>query len=309
METAMRTLFIVNPAAGHGRAGARWAQALVLVKRIYGDLELAHTARPGHGRELARAAVEAGVELVVAVGGDGTVGEVIDGYLAVPEAVRRNSELSTFPAGSGCDFANHMGVPREPEAWVKFFAAASRRRIDAGRATFRGADGAPRARHFLNVAALGLPGEVAVTVARRGKFLGGTLTYLVEGALAVLSAKAKSMRLVIDGVEEAPAAYHLVAAANTSTFGGGMKLAPQADAEDGLLDLLTIGDMPRAELMALLPRAHAGGHLSRPGVVLRRARRIEIHTDESLPLNIDGDADGTAPVVFEVLPKALAFRL
>ncbi|MEQ1920148.1 MAG: hypothetical protein ABL955_13210, partial [Elusimicrobiota bacterium] len=162
---------------------------------------------------------------------------------------------------------------------------------------------------FLNVAALGLPGEVAVTVARRGKFLGGTLTYLVEGALAVLGAKAKRMRLVIDGVEEPAASYHLVAAANTSTFGGGMKLAPQADAEDGLLDLLTIADMPRAELMALLPRAHSGGHLGRPGVTLRQARRIEIHSDEALPLNIDGDADGMAPVVFEVLPKALAFRL
>ncbi len=305
----MRAVFIVNPAAGHGRAGARWGQALALAKGMYPDLELAHTERPGHGRELARAAVEAGVDLVVAVGGDGTMGEVVDGYLAVPESVRRNSVLATFPAGSGCDFANHMGVPREPEAWAKFFAEGTRRRVDAARATFRMADGAPRARHFINVAALGLPGDVAVTVARRGKFLGGTLTYLVEGALAVATAKARRMRLVIDGVEEPAAGYHLVAAANTSTFGGGMKLAPQADAEDGLLDLVTIADMPRMELMGLLPRAHSGGHVGRPGVALRRARRIEIHSDENLPLNIDGDADGTAPVVFEVLPKALALWL
>lgn len=305
----MRTLFIVNPAAGHGRAGGRWEKARELAQRIYPDLELARTEKPGHGRELAREAVSAGVELIVAVGGDGTVGEVIDGYLSVPEHVRHSSVLATFPAGSGCDFAKHMGVPSEPEAWAKFLAEGKRRRIDAGRATFRGADGAPRSRHFLNVAALGLPGEVAVSVARHGKILGGTLTYLVEGALAVLTAKARRMRLVIDGVEEAPAAYHLVAAANTSTFGGGMKLAPEADAEDGLLDLLTIADMPRLELMALLPRAHSGGHLGRRGVALRRARRIEIHSDEDLPLNIDGDADGTAPVVFEALPKAVAFRI
>jgi YegS/Rv2252/BmrU family lipid kinase len=305
----MRTLFIVNPAAGHGRAGARWEQARALAKEICPDMELARTDKPGHGRELAKAAVEAGVDLVVAVGGDGTVGEVVDGYLSVPEAARRNSTIATFPAGSGCDFANHMGVPRDPAAWAKAFAAGGRRRIDAARATFRGADGAPRSRHFLNVAALGLPGEVAVTVARRGKILGGTLTYLVEGVLAVLTSKAKRMRLTIDGVAEAPAEYHLVAAANTSTFGGGMKLAPEADAEDGLLDLLTIADMPRAELMALMPRAYSGGHVGRSGVTLRRARRIEIHADEPLPLNIDGDADGAAPVVFEVLPKAIAFRL
>ncbi len=305
----MRTLFIVNPAAGHGRAEARWQRASALAKGIFPDLEFAHTDRPGHGRELARQATADGVELVVAVGGDGTVGEVVDGYLAVPELARHNTVLGTFPAGSGCDFANHMGVPREPQAWAKAFAEGKRRRIDAARATFRAADGAPRSRHFLNVAALGLPGEVAVAVQRRGKALGGTLTYLLEGALSVMTARARIMRLTIDGVAEPATAYHLIAAANTSTFGGGMKLAPGADAEDGLLDLLTIADMSRPQLMGLLPRAYSGGHVGRPGVVLRRARRIEIHADEPLPLNIDGDADGQAPAVFEVLPKAIAFRL
>jgi len=305
----MRTLFIVNPAAGHGRAGGRWEKARELAKGLYPDLELARTEKPGHGRELAKEAVTAGVELIVAVGGDGTVGEVIDGYLAVPEHVRHNSVLATFPAGSGCDFANHMGVPRDPVAWAKFFAEGKRKRIDAGRATFRARDGAPRSRHFLNVAALGLPGEVALAVEKRGKVLGGTLTYLLEAVLSVMTAKARRMRLKIDGVEEPAAAYHLVAAANTSTFGGGMKLAPDADAEDGLLDLLTIADMPRTQLMTLLPRAYSGGHVGRPGVVLRRARRVEIHADEPLPLNIDGDADGTSPVVFEALPKAIPFRL
>ena len=305
----MRTLFIVNPAAGHGRAGARWAKAHELAKRIYPGLELARTDRPGHGRELSRAACESGVELIVAVGGDGTVGEIVDGYLSVPDAARRNSVIATFPAGSGCDFANHMGIPREPEAWAKAFEAGQRTRLDAGRATFRGADGAPRSRHFLNVAALGIPGDVAVTVARRGKFLGGTLTYLVEGALAVMTARARSVRLVVDGVAEPAARYHLVAAANTSTFGGGMKLAPGADAQDGLLDLITIADMSRARLMTLLPKAYSGGHVGLPGVALRRAKRIEIHCDAPMPLNLDGDADGAAPVVLEAMPKAIAFRL
>lgn len=305
----MRTVFIVNPAAGHGRAGGRWEKARELAKGIFPDLELVRTERPGHARELAREAVTAGVDLVVAVGGDGTMGEVVDGYLAVPSHVRHSSVLATFPAGSGCDFARHMGVPREPEAWAKSFAEGTRRRLDGGRATFRGPDGAPRSRHFLNVAALGLPGEVAVAVDKRGKVLGGTLTYLLEGVLSVMTARARRMRFTIDGVEEASAAYHLVAAANTSSFGGGMRLAPEADAEDGLLDLLTIADMPRLQLMGLLPHAYSGGHLGRPGVALRRAKRIEIHPDESLPLNIDGDAEGCSPVVFEVLPKAIAFRV
>jgi YegS/Rv2252/BmrU family lipid kinase len=305
----MRVVFIVNPAAGHGRAGGRWEKARALAKEIFPGFELLRTERPGHGKELARAAVEGGAELVVAVGGDGSVGEIVDGWLSASDAARAASCLATFPAGSGCDFANHMGIPRDPEAWAKAISEGTARRIDAARATFRTQDGAQRSRYFLNVAAAGIPGDVAITVARRGKVLGGTLTYLVEGALAVLSAKAKRMKITVDGVPLPDQAYHLVAAANTSTFGGGMKLAPQADAEDGLLDLLTIGDISRPALMALLPKAYSGGHVGLPGVTLRKAARIELRGDKPLPLNIDGDADGLSPVVLEALPKAVAFRL
>jgi diacylglycerol kinase (ATP) len=279
------------------------------VAGLWPDLEVAVTNSPGHGRELARAAVLAGTEMVVAVGGDGTLGEVVDGYLAVPETARRRAMLATFPAGSGCDFARHMGVPREPEAWAAAMGAGKRTRLDAGLATFRTRDGAPRARHFLNVAALGLAGDVAVGVEKRGKPLGGTLTYLLEGLLAIAGARPRRMRLVVDGREEPTAEYQLVAAANTSTIGGGMKLAPGADAQDGLLEVLTVGALSRGALLRLMPLIYAGGHVGAPGVVLRRVRRLEIHSDEELPLNIDGDLDGMAPAVFEVQPKAIAFLL
>jgi diacylglycerol kinase (ATP) len=97
--------------------------------------------------------------------------------------------------------------------------------------------------------------------------------------------------------------------ANTSTIGGGMKVAPDADAEDGLLDLLTVGPLSRARLLTLMPKVYSGAHVGAEGVVLRRARRVEVVSDEPLPLNIDGDLDGTTPAVFEALPKAIAFLL
>jgi diacylglycerol kinase (ATP) len=305
----MRTLFVVNPAAGHGRGGARWEKARALAAGLWPESRAAFTEGPGHGRALAREAALNGVELIVAAGGDGTLGEVVDGYLSVPEDARRLTTLATFPAGSGCDFARHAGVPREPRAWAAAMASAKRTRVDAATAVFRDGGGAPRVRHFLNVAALGLAGDVAVGVHKRGKPLGGTLTYLLEGLRAVAFARPRRIRLIVDGREEAPADYHLVAAANTSTIGGGMKLAPGADMEDGVLDLLTVGPLSRMELLKLMPRVYAGGHVGAPGVVLRRARRVEVHADEPLPLNLDGDLDGATPAVFEALPKALAFLL
>lgn len=305
----MKALFVVNPAAGNGRGRARWDRIRELAAGLWPEHEVAATEGPGHGRELARAAILKGTEVVVAVGGDGTLGEVVDGYLAVPDSARRLGAVATFPAGSGCDFARHMGVPRAPEKWAAAMAAGKRLRLDAALATFRDGAGSPRSRHFLNVAALGLAGDVAAGVEKRGKALGGTLTYLLEGLLAVSGARPKRMRLVIDGREEAPAEYHLVAAANTSTIGGGMKLAPLADAQDGLLDVLTVGPLSRLELLRLMPSIYAGGHVGAPGVVLRRARRVEIYSDETLALNVDGDLDGVTPAVFEALPKAVAFLL
>lgn len=304
-----RALFLVNPAAGHGRGARRWKAAEALAARLWPGAETRLTERPGHARELAREAALAGVDLVVAVGGDGTLGEAVDGYLAAPEAARRLTALATYPVGSGCDFARHSGVPRDPEAWARLAAAGRRRRLDAAAASFRDASGAPRTRHFLNVAALGLAGDVAVGVRRRGKALGGTLTYLLEGLLAVAAARPRRLRLVVDGREEPPADYQLVAAANTSTIGGGMKLAPGADAEDGLLDVLTVGPLGRGRLLALMPKVYAGRHVGAEGVTLRRARRIEVSSGEALPLNIDGDLDGATPAVFEALPRAVPFLL
>jgi len=139
--------------------------------------------------------------------------------------------------------------------------------------------------------------------------LGGTLTYFLEGLLAVARARPRRMKLVVDGRVEAPSDYHMVAAANTSTIGGGMKIAPEADAGDGLLEVLTVGALSRPELLRLMPTIYAGGHVGASGVVVRRARRLEVFSEESLPLNIDGDLDGVTPAVFEALPKAISFLL
>ncbi|MDX6769017.1 MAG: diacylglycerol kinase family lipid kinase [Elusimicrobiota bacterium] len=303
---ALDTLFILNPAAGHGRAGGRWRDAYERVKGRAGAHRVVETERPGHGRELARAAFEDGARLVVAVGGDGTVGEVVDGLLAASAGARANAAMATFPAGSGCDFAGHARIPRDPAAWADAFASGTVKRLDAGRATFR-VGGVERVRHFLNMAAAGLPGDVALAVEKRGKPLGGTLTYLLEGALAATLSRARRMRLTLDGKPE-EGDFHLFTAANTSTFGGGMKVAPDADTADGLLDIVTIGAMSNASLLALLPKAHSGGHVGKPGVSIRRARRVELSGPERLPLNIDGDAEGEAPAVFEALPGVLPFR-
>lgn len=299
------TVFIVNPAAGHGRAGRRWKAAYEAAAKLRPSHRVVETERAGHGRELARRAVEDGARLLVAVGGDGSLGEVVDGFLSAPGKAREGAAVATFPCGSGCDFAGHMRIPRDPGAWAEAFAKGSVRRLDAILATFQ-AGGQTRSRRLLNMAAAGLPGDVAAAVAKRGKPLGGALTYLLEGALAAATASPRRMRLSVDGTVE-EGAYHLFTVANTSTFGGGMKVAPGADAADGLLEVVTIGALSRAALLALMPRAHSGGHVGHPGVAIRQGRVVELSSPVPLPLNLDGDLEGETPAHFEVLPGVLPF--
>jgi diacylglycerol kinase (ATP) len=263
------------------------------------------TAGPGDGAVLARRALESRYTTVVAVGGDGTLGEVVNGYLDAPEALRDRAALATWPAGSGCDFGRQVGARPDPQQLAAGLTAGTVRRLDVGRVTCQDAMSRPTHRHFLNVAACGLAGEVALAVQRRGKALGGRLSYLVEAVHAIARARPRPMQLIVDGRVEPPVPYHLVVVANTSTFGGGMRVAPAADPSDGWLDLVTVGAVSRGQLLGLLARARTGGHVGRPGVTLRRVRRLQVTGEGSGPLNLDGEAWGELPATFEICSGAI----
>lgn len=298
------TLFILNPAAGHGRAERVWDSLKDAALRLLPDSGCVFTQRPGHAAELARAAIESGTVRLIAVGGDGTFCETLEGVMGAPEYLRRSVALGAVPAGSGCDLARHLGYPPGRGALLELLARGKARPMDVGRLSYRGGDGAPRVRHFINIAAFGLAGEVARYVQRLGKPFGGTVSYAAASALALLGARAKTLRLKADG-KDLSGRYHLGVLANTSSMGGGMRIAPGAADDDGLMDLVLVADMGRAALAANFPRLYRGTHLAAPGVSVTPLRRLEAESDETVYLNIDGEADGTLPAVFEVLPRAV----
>lgn len=302
--TRYSTLFIINPAAGHGRAARLWASIKEEALRLLPASGCVVTERPKHAAELAHTAVERGVVRLIAVGGDGTFCETLEGLMNVPDYHRRGVELGALPAGSGCDLARHLGYPADRAGLLKLLARGKARPLDVGRLSYTGVDGAPLMRYFINIAAFGLAGEVARLVQRLGKPLGGTASYAAASALALLGAKAAAVRLKADG-KDLSGRYHLGVLANTSSMGGGMRIAPGATDDDGLMDLVLVADMSRAALAANLPRLYRGTHLAAPGVSLTPLRRLEADSDETVYLNVDGEADGRLPAVFEVLPRAV----
>ncbi len=299
------TVFIVNPAAGHGRAGRVWASLEGEALRLQPDSARVVTERPGHAAEFARELTEKGISRLIAVGGDGTFSEMLEGVMAAPEPLRRGVLLGAVPAGSGCDLARHLGYPGDRDGLIELLARGRARPLDVGRLDYSGADGSARRRHFINIAAFGLAGDVAHHIKAMGKPLGGTLSYALSSARVLLTARAKRVRLAADGADLS-GAYHLGVLANTSSMGGGMLVAPGAVDDDGLMDLVLVADMSRPALFRNFPKLYRGTHLASPGVTLRRVRRLEASSDETVRLNIDGEADGMLPAVFEVLPKAVS---
>jgi YegS/Rv2252/BmrU family lipid kinase len=297
-------IFIINPAAGHGRAARVWDSLKDAALRLLPDSSCVITGHPGHAADLAREAVLARASRVIAVGGDGTFSETLEGVMAAPEYLRRNVTLGAIPAGSGCDLARHLGYPGDRDGLIDLLARGKARPMDVGRINYAGLDGAPRQRHFINIAAFGLAGDVAHHIKAMGKPLGGTLSYFLSSAWVLLTAKAKAVRLRADG-KDLSGRYHLGVLANTSSMGGGMLIAPGTKDDDGLMDLVLVPDMSRLSLMRNFPALYKGTHINSSGITLTSVRKLEARSDESVFLNIDGEADGMLPAVFEILPRAI----
>lgn len=296
--------FVINPAAGHGRAARVWDAVKEQALRLVPGSRAVFTDRAGQAGELALAAALEGAERVIAVGGDGTFCEALQGVMAAPERERGRLVMGAIPAGSGCDLARHLRCPADRDGIIGMLARSRARAIDVGRLSYTRADGSPGEKYFINIAAFGLAGDVAHHIKRMGKPLGGTVSYAVSSLWSILTARARHLRLKADG-RDISGRYHLGVLANTSSMGGGMLVAPGAKDDDGLMDLVLVSDMGRPALVRKFPLLYRGAHLGTPGVSLVSLRRLEADSDETVWLNIDGEAEGRLPAVFETLPGAV----
>lgn len=293
-----RAVVVVNPAAGGGRTARVWRRLRDLVAATL-PAEHVETRGPGDGERLAREAAAAGAALVVAVGGDGTLNEVVNGVRGANTATMVGAVLT----GRGCDACRNFGVPRDPAAAVRALADGRDARFDLGRAEW--ADG--RRRWFAISAGAGFDAAVAKRAA--GFRARGAVSYVVA-VLASLHAHRPALAVLeVDGLREPPAPITLAVAANARYFGGGMKIAPDADAADGALDLVVVGEVGRLELLRWLPSIFTGGHLAHPRIGVRRVRRVTIDAPSPLPTHVDGEPAGVTPVTLTVEPGALRLRV
>jgi diacylglycerol kinase (ATP) len=237
------------------------------------------------------------------VGGDGSVNEVVNGI-----AGRAGVELAMIPRGTGWDFARSLGLPRGVDEAVAVATGGRTRTIDLGRVTYRPWAGGEAHSLFANVASVGMSGAIAQRANDTTKALGGKVSY-VWATFAVFARWSNTeVEAVIDG-QTRRARMHDVIVANGPFFGGGMKICPEAKPDDGMFDVLLIGDLTKRDLLFTLPKTFRGTHLPHPKAELIRGARVTVDAPEPLPIELDGEQPGTTPATFEIVTQALRVRV
>jgi len=293
----MRAFVVVNPAAGGGRTAGLWPSLRERFEAAGIEIVARTTGGPGDAIAIARGAVDDGWPLVVAVGGDGTVNEVVTGVMA---AGNTDAAVGIVATGRGRDVCRNLGLARDPVAAVGRLGSGDDVRVDAGVLT-RG-DG--RTHYFINAAGIGFDAAVA---ARTAQTRGGRLPYLRATVAALAAHDPVTLTLGLDGRSRTKRVT-AVMIANGAHIGGGMNVAPGADPTDGRLDVVVIGAKSRAGLLAWLPTLYWGGHVRSKDVTVTRASTVTIDATPPAPVHVDGEPLGTTPVTISIRPRALRVR-
>lgn len=288
----MRIAYIINPAAGSGRAMGVWQRLVARHPEIEQDALV--TQGPGDAVRIVPMAVAQGYDAVVAVGGDGTLHEVLNGALDSPVV----PAIGVIPAGTGNDFARSISFPRDPERAYQACLVGRAEPIDVGLVN---------GRPFINVAGFGFDAAVAEEVTRRSSKGGtGTIPYLLAVLSQLRRFRPRPLDLAADG-EDRSGPILFGAVGNGSTYGGGMKICPHARVDDGMLDLCLGGDLGPIETLFNLAKVFTGSHLSHPKCQYQKVHKVVVDGDPSVRVHADGQLLGSLPVTFDIRPRAIRF--
>ncbi len=304
----MTTVMVVNPASDNGRTARGWPEISRRAGELGLDPQVRLTERPEHAVELTSAALREGARLVIAVGGDGTVSEVVNGFFDGQTAISPTAELAVVCRGSGCDFIRSFGISKRTDRALAVAAGGAVRTIDVGIVTYTDHDGNVATRRFANVASAGMTGIAADRANRSSKRFGATVAFAWAGLTTLVGYHNGRVAVDIDE-RHLDLVSNNVIVANCSHWAGGMRILPMAEPDDGLLDVLVWGDVSKADLVRTLPRLYRGTHITHPKADISRASRVRVRPEATLPIEVDGEVVGTTPATFELQPHALRLRI
>ncbi len=297
---------VVNPRAGGGKAAKRWPHLSQVLEQRLGPLTTRFTEHRGDGIVLARELLRQGFDLIIAVGGDGTINEVANGFFEQDEPIHPNAGLGILPLGTGSDFPRTLGISSEVEEAVAVLANGVLVRIDLGKVAFMGNDGSRHERYFINLVSFGMGGEVASRAANFLSPLSGTVAFLWATLGTLLNYRGTRVEVWLDGAQK-PMEFFIsnIAVGNGRFHGGGMHPCPTAILNDGILEVTVIDYLGIYRTIRDFPILYSDNVYRHPKTHHFQARHIIAEADEPTRIEVDGEPLGTLPLEIKVLPQRL----
>lgn len=305
----MKTFFVVNPKSANGATGKRWGELAAFIARTLSDFGVEFTRGPMDAANIARRALQSGYDCVVAVGGDGTINEVLNGFFVDDQPINPTAALGVLPRGTGGDFRRTFDWDTDFEAAVRRLKTPETRPFDVGRLEYTAHDGAARVRYFANICSFGVSGLVDEKVNTTTKALGGRVSFMLASFKALAGYRDQTVRLSFDGGPTETVPVTTLAIANGRYFGGGMKVAPNADVSDGEFDVTVWSGYGLSDFVFRSAGVYSGAHIGWKGTRALKCRTVSCESDERVLIDCDGEQPGMLPCKVTILPAAIRLKV
>jgi len=300
---------VVNPIAGSGKAGK--IAAIVLQKtRSLSDsvVNLTFTEKKNDATIITREAIARGAGMMIAVGGDGTINEVVNGFFREDGPINPSCELGIINCGTGGGYARTLGIPKDLEQQIGLILRPGSMDLDIGHISYQDFSGNPSTRLFVNECQVGIGSKVASAVGKNYKIFGGTLAFGIMATVQAILIKPVPLNLWYDNEPVRKLSLIGLVVGNGIECAGGMKLTPDAKLNDGLFDVLSIHEMSTIQRLLNLSKVYSGTHILSPYFSVKRCKTIKIGSDNKVTLEADGEVLGYSPFEISILPSAIRIK-
>jgi diacylglycerol kinase (ATP) len=302
--------FVINPASAGGKTKKLWPQIKSLLEKEGAAFGFYLTSHRMDAARIASRALKEGYKKIIAVGGDGTLNEVLNGFWEGSHRISRDACLGYFPSGTGEDFSRTLGIDKlSAETQIDRLLKAPGTLIDDGQAHFQKGDGSLTSRRFINESSVGFGANVTELVNRSNKLFGGKISFFAGVLRSLCFLKNHAVKIKADGKDFFEGKTLIIAVSNGKYFGGSMMIAPKAIIDDGYFDIIIAKEMSRTQLLRDIGPIYSGNHLSNPKIMSARCKSLSVQSDEKVFLEMDGEPVGLINAEFKIHEKEIKFLL
>lgn len=305
----MKTFFVVNPKSANGATGKRWAELAATIGRTLNDYGVEFTRHAMDAMHITRTAIKNGYECIVAVGGDGTINEVVNGFFEDGKVINPNAALGVLPRGTGGDFRKTFDWDLSSEAAIKRLNTKDTRPFDVGLLEYRAHDGSTQRRYFANICSFGVSGLVDEEVNKTSKAFGGKVSFMLGSLKALSKYDDQQVQVSFDDAPAETVPVTTLSVANGKFFGGGMKVAPEADVSDGIFDVTIWTGYGLTDFVVRSQGVYSGAHVKWKGTRTLRAKKVTASSEQRVLIDCDGEQPGTLPCTMTILPSAIRLKV